>query len=88
MEEFSCEFKDEDNDIKEKLNLNNFNFSFDGKIKLNQEDVLPKENIEIVKKIKGLKSIFLYNNSFSKGFKDKIKINDKDNSLYNVRLYL
>ena len=43
---------------------------------------------EIVKKIKGLKSIFLYNNSFSKGFKDKIKINDKDNSLYNVRLYL
>jgi hypothetical protein len=51
MEEFSCEFKDEDNDIKEKLNPNNFDFSFDGKIKLNQEDVLPKENIEIVKKI-------------------------------------
>ena len=50
MEEFSCEFKDEDNDIKEKLNPNNFDFSFDGKIKLNQEDVLPKENIEIVKK--------------------------------------
>ena len=44
--------------------------------------------LEIVKKMKGLKSIFLYNNSFSKGFKDKIKINDKDNTLYNVRLYL
>ena len=50
MEEFSNEFKDNDNDIKEKLNPNNFNFDFDGKIKLNQEDVLPKENIEIVKK--------------------------------------
>ena len=50
MEEFSNEFKDNDNDIKEKLNPNNFNFEFDGKIKLNQEDVLPKENIEIVKK--------------------------------------
>ena len=43
---------------------------------------------EIVKKIKGLKSIFLYNKKKKKGFKDKIKINDKDNSLYNVRLYL
>ena len=50
MEEFSNEFKDDDNDIREKLNLNNFNFEFDGKIKLNQEDVLPKENIEMVKK--------------------------------------
>ena len=43
---------------------------------------------EIIKKIKGLKSIFLYNNKFSKGFKEKIKNYDKDNSLYNVRLYV
>ena len=47
-----------------------------------------KSIFEVVKKIKGLKNIFLYNNSFSKGFKDKIKINDKDNSLFNVKLYL
>ena len=46
MEEFSTEFKDDDNDIREKLNPNNFDFNFDGKIKLNQEEVLPKENIE------------------------------------------
>ena len=50
MEEFSNEFKDDDMDIKEKLNPNNFNFTFDGKINLNQEDVLPKENIENAKK--------------------------------------
>ena len=50
MEEFSNDIKDDDNDIKEKLNPNNFNFSFDGKIQLNKEDVLPSENIEIVKK--------------------------------------
>ena len=50
MEEFSTEFKDDDNDIREKLNPNNFDFNFDGKIKLNQEEVLPKENIEIAKK--------------------------------------
>ena len=50
MEDFSTDFKDDDNDIKEKLNPNNFDFTFDGKIKLNQEEVLPKENIEIAKK--------------------------------------
>ena len=50
MEDFSTDFKDDDNDIKEKLNQNNFDFTFDGKIKLNQEEVLPKENIEIAKK--------------------------------------
>ena len=43
---------------------------------------------EMIKKIKGLKSIFLYNNLFSRGFKDKIKNYDRDNSLYNVRLFL
>ena len=50
MDEFSNEFKDDDNDIREKLNPKNFDFTFDGKIKLNPEDVLPKENIDIVKK--------------------------------------
>ena len=50
MEEFSNDIKDDDNDIKEKLNPNNFDFPFDGKIKLNKEDVLPSENIENVKK--------------------------------------
>ena len=50
MEEFSNEFKEDDKDIKEKLNPDNFNFIFDGKINLNQEDVLPKENIENAKK--------------------------------------
>ena len=50
MEEFSNEIKDDDSDIREKLNPNNFNFAFDGKIKLNQEDVLPQENIDNVKK--------------------------------------
>ena len=43
---------------------------------------------EMIKKVKGLKNIFLYNNMFSKGFKDKIKNYDRENSLYNVRLYL
>ena len=43
---------------------------------------------EMIKKVKGLKNIFLYNNIFSKGFKDKIKNYDRDNSLYNVRLFL
>ena len=50
MEEFNNEFKDDDKDIREKLNPNNFDFTFDGKIKLNQEDILPKENIELAKK--------------------------------------
>ena len=50
MEAFSTEFDDNDNDLKEKLNPNNFNFSFDGKIKLDPEAILPKENVEIVKK--------------------------------------
>ena len=43
---------------------------------------------EMIKKVKGLKNIFLYNNMFSRGFKEKIKNYDRDNSLYNVRLYL
>ena len=43
---------------------------------------------EMIKKVKGLKNIFLYNNIFSKGFKDKIKNYDRENSLYNVRLFL
>ena len=50
MEAFSTEFEDNDNDLKEKLNANNFNFSFDGKIKLDVEEILPKNNIEIAKK--------------------------------------
>jgi len=50
MEEFSNEFKEDDKDIREKLNPNNFNFTFDGKINLNQEDVLPKEHIDNAKK--------------------------------------
>ena len=44
--------------------------------------------LEMIKKVKGLKNIFLYNNMFSKGFKNKIKNYDRKNSLYNVRLYL
>ena len=44
--------------------------------------------LEMIKKVKGLKNIFLYNNRFSKGFKNKIKNYDRKNSLYNVRLYL
>ena len=47
-----------------------------------------KSVFEMIKKVKGLKNIFLYNNLFSKGFKDKIKNYDRENSLYNVRLYL
>ena len=43
---------------------------------------------EMIKKIKGIKNIFLYNNLFSRGFKDKMKNYDRDNALYNVRLYL
>ena len=50
MEAFSAELDDNDNDLKEKLNPNNFNFSFDDKVKLNVEEILPKENVEIVKK--------------------------------------
>ena len=50
MEEFSTDFEDTDNNLKEKLNPNNYNFSFDGKIKLDPEEILPKENVEIVKK--------------------------------------
>ena len=34
----------------EKLNPNNFNFTFDGKVNLNQEEVLPKEHIDNAKK--------------------------------------
>ena len=44
--------------------------------------------LEMIKKVKGIKNIFLYNNRFSKGFKNKIKNYDRKNSLYNVRLYL
>ena len=50
MEAFSTELDDNDNDLKEKLNPDNFNFSFDGKVKLNAEEILPKENVEIVRK--------------------------------------
>ena len=50
MEAFSIGFEDNDNDLKEKLNPNNFNFSFDRKVKLDTEEILPKENIEIAKK--------------------------------------
>jgi len=50
MEAFNADIKDDDNDLKEKLNVNNFDFSFEGKIKLEPEDILPKENINIVKK--------------------------------------
>ena len=50
MEPFSTELDDNDNDLKEKLNPNNFNFSFDGKVKFNVEEIIPKENVEIVKK--------------------------------------
>ena len=49
MEAFSANLDDNDNDLKEKLNPDNFHFEFDGKIKLNAEEILPKENIEIVK---------------------------------------
>ena len=47
-----------------------------------------KSIFEMIKKVKGLKNIFLYNNMFSRGFKDKMKNYDRDNSLYKVRLYL
>ena len=50
MEAFNTEFEEADNDLKEKLNPNNYNFSFDGKVKLDAEEVLPKENVELVKK--------------------------------------
>ena len=50
MEAFSIEFDENDKDLKEKLNPNDFNFSFDRKGKLNKEEILPKENIDIVKK--------------------------------------
>ena len=50
MEAFSAELDDNDNDLKEKLNPDNFNFSFDGKVKLNAEEIIPKENVEIVRK--------------------------------------
>ena len=51
MEAFNTEFENsDDNDLKEKLNPNNFYFSFNGKVKLDSEEILPKENIEIVKK--------------------------------------
>ena len=49
MEAFSSECEDNDKDLKEKLNPNNFNFSFDGKIKLDAEEILPKENVEMTK---------------------------------------
>ena len=50
MEAFSIEFNENDKDLKEKLNPNDFNFSFDRKDKINKEEILPKENVDIVKK--------------------------------------
>ena len=50
MEAFNIEFEENDNDLKEKLNLKNFNFSFGTKSKLKPEEIIPKENMEIVKK--------------------------------------
>ena len=50
MEAFSIDFQNNDNYLKVQLNPNNFNFSFDRKVKLDTEEILPKENIEIVKK--------------------------------------
>ena len=49
MEAFSAECEDNNNELKEKLNPNNFDFGFDGKIKLDSEEILPKENIEKAK---------------------------------------
>ena len=50
MEAFSIDFQNNDNYLKVQLKPNNFNFSFDRKVKLDTEEILPKENIEIVKK--------------------------------------
>lgn len=43
---------------------------------------------EIIKKRNCLKSIFLYNNNFSKGFKGKIKTYANGNFLGNIKLYI
>jgi len=50
MDPFSANIQDNDDDLKEKLNPDNFNFTFDDKVKLDPEEVLPKETGEIVKK--------------------------------------
>ena len=42
----------------------------------------------IIKNKNSLKSIFMYNNMFSKGFKHKIKNYDKDNNLDSIKLYI
>ena len=42
----------------------------------------------IIKNKNSLKSIFMYNNIFSKGFKHKIKNYDKDNNLDSIKLYI
>ena len=42
----------------------------------------------IIKNKNSLKSIFMYNNMFSKGFKNKIKNYDKDNNLDSIKLYI
>ena len=49
MEAFSAECEEKNNDIVEKLNPDNYKFIFDGKIKLDSEEVLPKENLEKAK---------------------------------------
>lgn len=50
MEPFSIENDDNSNEIKEKLNPDNFNFDFTDKVKLDAEEVIPQDNIYIVKK--------------------------------------
>lgn len=50
MEAFKIDIEETDNDLKEKLNPNNYNFSFDGKFTLDPEEVLPSENLNIVKR--------------------------------------
>ena len=50
MEAFNMEEEENDKDWKEKLNPDNFDFSFGGKNQIDKEEIIPKKNEEIVKK--------------------------------------
>ena len=80
MEPFNIELEETDNGLKDKLNLSNYNFSFEGKFNLDPEDALPKENIEIAKmNIKDKYSEF--QRYLDQVKKDLEEIKDRDNAV-------
>ena len=50
MNGFENETEESNDTFKDKLNVKNFDFTFDGKVKMDKEDILPKDEIDVIKR--------------------------------------